>query len=227
MNVLKGKQAVLSVLIDDVYRPIFCAISCYFRFDQEEVLKTTINSGKFRERTTRLIDWEFGLSGLTKIDNTDGQAAFFWFIQESVRGSVQNIRLVFTDDAGNEQTISGNCIIKQGQIDNLVSGFSTATISFPGTGPFSMGPVTGAAPTDLFKKYLETTEGAHVVSHADLAGIVEIFLVLRESGAFDVVTGVPVGTQVRYDSGVGTGSLTFDILFPFEPGEIVYIFGRK
>lgn len=227
MEVLKGKQAVLSVLIDGVYRPVFCAISCYFRYDQEEVLKTTINSGKFRERTTRLIDWEFGLTGLTKIDNTDGQAAFFWLIQESVRGTVQNLRLRFVDDGGNEQTISGNCIVKQGQIDSQVGGFSTVSQTFPGTGAFAMGPVEGAAPTDLFKKYLDTTEGANVVSHADLAGLVEIFLVLRESGAHEEVSGTPVDRQFRYDDNVSDGDLVFPVAFPFGPGEIVYVFGRK
>lgn len=227
MVVLKGKQAVLSVLIDDVYRPVFCAISCYFRYDQEEVLKTSVNSGKFRERTTRLIDWEFGVTGLTKIDNTDGQAAFFWLIQESVRGNAQRLRLRFVDDGGNEQTISGLCIVKQGQIDSVVGGFSTATQVFPGTGPFDLGPVEGAAPTDLFKKYLDTTEAAYVVTDVDLAGLVEIFLVLREAGDFVQVSGVPVGRQFRYDDNVTDGSLTFSNLLTFNAGEIVYLFGRK
>lgn len=227
MNVLTGKQGVLSVLIDGVYRPVFCAMSCYFRYDQEEVLKTSVNSGKFRERTTRLLDWEFGLNGLTKIDNTDGQASFFWLIQESVRGSVQNVRLRFVDDDANEQTISGNVIVKAGQIDSAVGGFSSATQTFPGTGPFSIGAVGGAAPTDLFKKYLSTTEGANVVTDNDLAGLVEIFLVLREDGSYDPTTGTPVDRQYKYTDNISNGSIAFASSLPFNAGEIVYVFGRK
>lgn len=227
MNVLTGKQGVLSVLIDGVYRPVFCAMSCYFRYDQEEVLKTSVNSGKFRERTTRLIDWEFGCTGLSKIDNTDGQASFFWLIQESVRSTVQTVRLRFVDDGGNEQTISGNVIIRGGQIESLVGGFTTATQVFPGTGTFSLGPVGGAAPTDLFKKYLSTTEGAYVVTDTDLAGLVEIFLVLREEGSYDPTTGTPAERQYKYQDNVSDGSLTFSSSQPFNPGELVYVFGRK
>lgn len=227
MQVLKGKQALLSVLIDGVYRPVFCAISCYFRYDFEEVLKTSVNSGRFRERTTRLCDWEFGVTGLTKIDNTDGQAAFFWLIQAGVRGTTQALKMVFTDDEGNTQTISGNCVIKQGQLDSLVGGFSTAQQVFPGTGPFAMGPVGGFASSDLYKLYLDTTAGAWEVSHADLEDAIEIMLVLREDGQYAEVTGTPVGRQFRYTSSVGSGKLTFPVSLPFNPGEIVYVQYRK
>lgn len=227
MNVLKGKQAVLSVSIDEVWTPVFCGVSASFRYDYEEVLKTSVNSGRFRERTTRLCDWEFNISGLTKIDNSDGQAAFFWLIQESVRGTVQLLRLRFVDDNGNEQIISGNCIVKQGQLDALVGGFANVSQKFPGTGQFSMGAVAGATPTDLYKLYLETTEGAYEVSDADLGAVVEIMLVEREEGGFTETSGTPSGRQFKYTDLTSSGKLTFDSTKPFNAGEVVYVLYRK
>lgn len=227
MNVLKGKQAVLSVSIDSVWTPVFCATSCSFRYDYEEVLKTSVNSGRFRERTTRLCDWEFAITGLTKIDNSDGQAAFFWLLQESVRGTTQLLRLRFVDDAGTEHIISGNCIVKQGQIDNVVGGFSTATQVFPGTGEFSQGSISGGVASDLYKLYLEPTEGAFEVSHADLGEALEIMLVLREEGGFKETSGTPAGREFKYTDLTSSGKLTFDTTKTFNPGEIVYVQYRK
>lgn len=227
MTVLNGRQAELSLRIDGVFYPLLCAMSCSFQYDHEEVLLTSRNSGKWRERKTRICDWGFSLTGLTKVDNTDGQVSFFYLLTEAVRGTSQYMRLKFTDADGNVKNIYGYVLIKQGQIEAAISGFSTASQFFPGTGAFSTDAVAGYSPDDLFKLYLDTTPGAYEVSHADLGGATEIMLVEREDAFYKEVTGTPVGRRVKFTDNTTSGTLTFDSTLPFNPGEIVYVGFKK
>lgn len=227
MNVLKGRQGVLSVRIDGVFYPLLCAMEVAFQFDHEEVLKTDRNAGKFRKRMTRLCDWGFSLSGLTKIDDSDGQMSFFYMATQAVRGTEQYMRLRFTDDAGTIQNIYGYVLIKQGQLASVVGGFSTATFYFPGTGDYDLDNVAGFAPTDLYKLYLTTTPGAFEVSDADLDTATEIMQVRREDGVYTETSGTPAGRQFKFTNLVGSGKITFDSTIVFNPGEIVYVLYKK
>lgn len=227
MKVLKGKQGVLAIRIDGVFQDVLCAVEVSFQFDHEEILKTSRNSGKFIERETRLCDWGINLTGLTKIDNTDGQVAFFWLLQQSVRGTAQYVRLRYTDDDSNVRNITGYVLIKQGQLASVVGGFSMASVFFPGTGAYDPDNVEGYTPSDLYKIYLATTPGAYEVSDAALDDALEIMLVLREDGGYKEVSGAPSGKQFKYTDQVGSGKITFDSTMVFNPGEIVYVQYRK
>lgn len=228
MNVLTGRQAVIDIKIDGVFRPVFCAIDVVLQYDHEEILKTSRNSGQFVERETRLCDWGVSVTGLTKIDNSDGQASFFWLLQQGVRGTEQEIRVRYTDEDSNQQDFSGRVLVKQGQLASAISGFSTATQFFPGTGAFSLLDNGGGfAPEELYKLYLDTTPDAYEVSHADLGGATEIMLVEREDAFYKEVSGTPSGRQVKFTDNTTSGTLRFDTSLPFNPGEIVYVEYKK
>lgn len=227
MKVILGKNAVLSVDIDNVFVPALCAIDSSFQFDHEEVLITSRNSGKFRERETRLCDWGFSLSGLTKVDNSDGNLAFFYLLQAAVIGAKKRMRLRFTDPDGNVVDITGYALVKQGSITSNVSGFSTATVNFPGTGAFTTAAVADPEPVDLYKKYLTTTPGEFIVGHADLADAVEIMQVIREDGDYEPTTGTPSGRKFKYYTSVGVGYVEFDAALTFNLGEVVYVLYKK
>lgn len=218
---LKGKQAVLYIWKDDTWVPVLCGISCSLQVDVEEILKTTRTSGRYTERTGRLIDWGINITGLTKVDNVDGQIGFFWLINNA--GTTQAIRLRYTDDDANVVNVYGNILIKQSQLESLVGGFSTATHYFPGTGAYSTDASTGSALPVLYKLYINATEGAFAVSHADLGGATEIMLVLREDGGYTEVSGTPVGRQFKYTDLTTSGTITFDSTLIFNPGEVVYV----
>ncbi|MGQ0739543.1 MAG: hypothetical protein ACT4OJ_10820 [Bacteroidota bacterium] len=227
MNVIKGKQAILSVYLDSTWSPVLCAVGVKFYFDHEEIMISSRNSGKHAERMTRMMSWGFEVSGLTKADDTDGQKSFFWLAQASVRGSTQRMRIRFTDDDGNSQDVYGDVLIRQGAIDSVVGGFSVASHVFPGTGEPTIGVTIPGTPTNIFKLYLDTTEGAFEVSHANLGGLIDIKLVEREDGGYKEVVGVPNGRQFQYTDNITSGKLTFDSTIPFNAGEIVYIMYEK
>lgn len=228
MKVLTGKQGVVSIRIDGVFVPVFCATDFSYQYDHEEILTTSRNSGTSVDRETRLHDWSITVSGLTKVDNSDGQISFFWLLTQSIRGTKQTIRIRYTDADGNVKNITGTVLIKQGQIASAVSGFSVASQTFPGCGEPEFDELPGIAPTDLFKLYLSTTPGAFEVSDNDLGGATEIMLVGREDGmGFKEVAGTPIGRQFRFTDSTTYGTITFDSSLVFNPGEIVYIQYKK
>lgn len=226
MNVLKGRQAVLSVRIDETFYPVLCAISVAFLFDHEDILKTTVNSGKYRERTTRLMDMSVQLTGLTKISNDDGQLGWFWLLQYA--GTLQYARIRYTDDAGTIVNVYVWILIKQGQLESVVGGFSTASLNFPVSGGYSTDADPGITLPELYKLYLNLAEGAYEVSHADLGGATEIMLVMREDGAYKEVSGTPAGRGFKFTDLTTEGKITFDSTLPGNPPyEIVYVEFKK
>lgn len=230
MRIITGRDAKFYIKVGLEFKLIMCATDVVFSFDHEEILKTSRNSGKFRERTTRLCDWGVSLSGLTKANDNDGQQSFFWLLQQSVRGTTQLMIIRYIDKDGNQRNISGDIVIKSGQLASAVASFSTATLNFPGTGAYTVDFDTEMAPTGLYKLYLDTTPGQWTVSSSDLQGAAEIMLVGRDGAAgFKEVTGVtlPVGKQFKFtDDGID-GTLIFDSTIPFNPGEIVYCEYKK
>jgi hypothetical protein len=225
MNVLKGRQAVLSIRIDGTYYPVLCAIAVTFEFEHEEILKTTVNSGKYRERTTRLMDMTVQLTGLTKINNSDGQAGWFWLLQYA--GTTQQARIRYADDDNTIVNVYADVVIRRGELQSLVGGFSTASLVLPVSGGYSTDAEPGFSLPELYKLYLATAEGAFEVSDPELGGATEIMLVLREDGGYKEVTGVPVGREFKFTDLTSIGKITFDSSLPFNAGEIVYVQFKK
>jgi hypothetical protein len=217
MRVLLGRNAMLGIKIGDDYKDVLCAMEVSLQFDHEEILTTTRTCGKNRERETRLFDWGVSVTGLSKINNTDGQISFFWLAQQSIRGSKQSMRIRYTDHDSNQNDLFGDVLIKQGQFQSVVGGFSVATHFFPGTGELSAGTVGGTTPTNLYVKYLSVVEGGWEVSDTDLGGVAKIMLVLREDGGYKEVTGTPVGRQFKYTDNTTDGKLTFYSAFHLMP----------
>ena len=226
MKVLDGKAGVFSIRIDNTFYRVFCATRVRFQFDHEEVLITSRES-TMRERQTRLCDWGVQLDGLTKINNNDGDLSFNWLLQQGVRGQKVFMRLRYTDAAGTQHDISGNVLVKQGALDGVAGGFSTASMFFPGTGAFNMGAIAAVANNGLFKLYLNTTSGAFEVSHADLGGATEIMQVVREDGLYEETIAAPVNRKFKFTDLTTSGKITFDSSLVFNPGEIVYIEFKK
>lgn len=224
MKVLTGRNALVSIYIDTTWYPCLCATRCRFYFNHEEILISSRNSGKYVERMSRFMNWGFDLSGLTKIDDTDGQKGFFYFAQASVRGQAVRMRTRYTDADGNYKDVYGDVLVMDGELDSQVGGFSMANLRLPGTGEPSIGSVGTGTPINEFWLYLDTTEGAFEVSHADLGGATAISLVARDGRVFTEITvGTPSGMQFKFTDLGSSGKLTFSSTLPFNAGEVVYV----
>lgn len=202
MQPIHGNNILVSIQIDEEFIPVLCAVSMTFNCSQEIVLATTIDSGKWRKKKLRnLSDWNVSVTGLTKIDNTDGQVSFFWLLQENIRGTEQTIQMMYDDEDGNIQVLEGTVLIPSLSLDGNVNSFADASITFEGSGSFTIeqpvSDVQSALCDDWDSDTFDLAEGETSVSGA-FAGK-EIIEVDREGTQYDHTTGTPGNREYSYN----------------------------
>jgi tail tube protein len=214
MEPIHGKDALLSIKVGVDYLPALCATDFSYRVAQDVVLATAPGSGFWRQRRRRGIsEWTVDLSGITKIDNTDGQASWFYMVQESVRGTIVEIQLLYEDTLGNSVTIEGSAIIPDMILTASVQGFVEGTINFQGTGEPTMSttpPVPESGVCAVQESIVLTlAEGATSVTSALLTtDNAQVLWVTRSGfGLIPIPSGTPLNDQfvVNY----ATGAVTF------------------
>lgn len=210
MQPIHGNNVLVSIQIDAEFIPVLCGIDMTFTCSQEIVLATTIDSGKWRKKKLRgLSDWNVSVSGLTKIDNTDGQVSFFWLLQENVRGTEQVIQMMFEDEDGNVQVLEGNVLIPDLSFNGNVNSFADVNVTFEGSGGFTIEQPVSDVVSDVCDDWTSDTfdlaEGETSLTGA-FAGK-EIIEVDREGIQFDYTSGTPGNREYSY-SGV---NINFEI----------------
>lgn len=132
-----GNNAVLQVNISGTYLNIGCAVSCMFEFENELIAKTDVNAGLFRKKRVRMSDSRMGVQGLTTLVD-DTSYSPFYFLQEGVRRTEQDLRILFTDEGGIQKQVQGSYLIKSIQLTGKADDFSEYDIEFEGTGSISL-----------------------------------------------------------------------------------------
>lgn len=208
MEPIHGKDILLSIKIGPDFIPVLCAIDMTFTCTQEVILATTVDTGIWRRKRLRnLSEWSVQVSGLTKIDNSDGQAGFFYLLQENIRGSEQTIQIMFEDADGNTQVLEGVVLIPQLSINGNVGSFADVNVSFEGTGPVEIGTVESSVDSDLCDD-LDTD--VWVLGEGDVAvngngqegksfASKEILEVDREGTLYHYTSGTPGNLEYAYD----------------------------
>lgn len=225
MSVVHGKNTVLEVFSVDTWYPVLCGTDLSFTSTMEMVESTGPNSVLFRERKARLQDWNASVSGLTTLENGTS-VSFFYMLQQSVRRTLQQIRLSFQDDEGSYKRITGNALIETMGISGPYSDFSNATISFLGSGAYEIDAISAPSTPIEYADYWTTVagnsyiNGTSAVHTYDLTGKT-VLLVFRSGVEHTLVTTTPSGRQCKFTS--GTGRIDFDTSIPFESGETVTV----
>lgn len=216
-------DTVVSMLVDGVYYPIFCATGMSLNISQDTVLATTVDSARV-PRLRGLYNWEISVSGLTKVAN-DGQISWFYLAQQSIRGVEQTIKFDAYDKDGNIQTISGQMIIPALGFASSAGNFATADVTFVGAGNLSMEIVPPPVPPDCMIEdtlYINTTEGEFSLDFSELeVDGAEILWVVRTTDTHYPTAFSPGNLQYRWVP--GTSTVEFDPLNPFNPGEFVSV----
>lgn len=231
MEPIHGKDILLSLKIGNEFYPALCGVDMTFSCFQGVVLATSVDTGNFRRKRLRgLSEWNVSTSGLTKIDNTDGQVSFFYLLQENIRGSEQMIQIMFTDDAGNIQVLEGVVIIPNLSINGNVNSFADANVLFDGSGAFeiteAVSDVESDICDDLFSDTWIMAEGATSISGlgqegGSFAGK-EILEVDVEGTQYDYSSTTPGNREYGYD---GT-NISFEIAAP-EFGQKVFVLWKQ
>ena len=225
MKNIYGNDVILSLKVAGIYYPILCATDMEFRVKQDVVLATSANTGIARKKRLRgLYEWTVTTSGLTKVNNNDGQISFFYILQESVRGTEQEIKIEFDDEDGNEQVVTGTVIIPDLGITAPATDFSSSDITFEGTGEFDMNTIEPPFDSDCEQStiYIDCVAGEFSV-HSDLleaAGVV-ILSVARSGQVHFETTGTPGALEFKSD--LPNGDIYFDSTNVFNDGEWVSV----
>lgn len=236
MEPIHGTDILLSMKIGASFIPVLCAIDMTYTCSQEVVLATSASTGKWRQKRLRgLSEWSVSLTGLTKIDNTDGQVSFFYLLQENIRGSEQLIQIMFEDADGNTQILEGTVIIPELSINGNVSSFADVSVLFEGTGAVEIteavsggGGESGESDLcdDLFSDTWVMAEGESSISGAGQEGRSfaghEILEVDVEGMQYDYKSGTPGNREFGYD---GT-NISFEIPAP-EGGQKVFVMWKQ
>lgn len=208
MEPIHGKDTLLSIKIDAEFYPVLCAVDMTFSCSQETILATTVDTGIWRRKRLRnLSEWNVSISGLTKIDNTDGQVSFFYLLQQNIRGSEQIIQIMFTDADGNIQVLEGTVIIPSLSINANVNSFDDANIVFEGAGEVTIQEAVSDVESDICDELLSDTwtmaEGENSISGVGEGGKSfagkEILEVDVEGTQYDYSATTPGNREYSYN----------------------------
>lgn len=208
MEAVFGNNVIVEMFVTDDYYPVLCATDCEFRRTPEIIEKTTTTSGLFKEFAIRREEWEISVSGLTKIEN-DTSLSFFYMLQSSVRRQLQDIRITFEDNDGNNKQIQGDMLIGEESISASAIDFANGSIFFKGSGEFSITAVSDPPPgtVDIFSDYWIPSNGNNYVDgnsvvYSYLLGAGDELLEVDVEGTqFDIITsGSPGNRQCKLNT---------------------------
>lgn len=223
MQPILGKDCLLSLQVDGVYYPVLCATDISVSTREEIVLATSATSGGWRRKRIRgLGEWGIQLTGLSKVDNSDGQVSIFYLMQN--QKSAFLIMVLYEDDAGNTASVSGTVVIPEISLSAPVGDFISGVLTMEGDGEMFLdvnidNPVPGDGVCEVqetLEKMLAENTSSLTVTEITVANA-EVLWVTREgNGLREITTGTPVGRQYRIN--YSTGVITLDPNLPGAPG---------
>lgn len=227
-TVIKGKNAVFSMLVSGSYYPVFCCKSFELVQEQVPIEVTSVNSGSDTE-------WEAGMStanvecsGVATVDNTGGQISVTYLQQQAVRRVLQDWRITLTADNATVLVYSFSGIILRTGVGKQSGVYLGSNVSVRVSGALQPDVIIPPpVPEDEFVLYLGVVADENSVSDAALLSAT-ILQVQREGTGHTEVGGTPTpgGREFNYTVGGGVGTITFDVNQPFNAGEIIYILYR-
>ncbi len=134
MTIIKGSDVL--GMVNDI--PIFCGLDLTFTEDKDTVERSGPFGGPGLWTYSALVKrgWSVEISGLTKINPSDGQEDYFTMISDPFSYGYQTITVFFTDQDGNNISIAGVMFLKNSSITGPAVGFAQASVTFIGTGEY-------------------------------------------------------------------------------------------
>jgi hypothetical protein len=228
MNEILGEDVLLMIFEGGEYVPYICAKEVAIEFIPELVNKTTLSSGRGYEYKVRRVDWKVTISGISSIVGTGHTVFDAVNIDKIFTGS--QIKMEFTDEAGNEHVFTGTVLMENGVITGPQDEFSGFDLSFQGSGLWNATEDTSGTPPpepvsdNVESDWWEMTEGSNIVSGASaikslsLVGVT-VLDVARSGMSYDIVTTAPGNREVKHDSAAGTLEFETDAY----PDETVFV----
>lgn len=210
-----------------------CATSISYTYNNEIIGKTDANAGLFRKKRVRISDFSADISGLVVLYNQSGKiSGAFHFLQEGIRRTEQQIKILFTDSSGVIRSIIANYLVESQQLTGGAEGdFAEFDLHLEGTGDLEVTEVESPPEAECFESfsdYWDLTPGASTFSGTGVGGKTfagqEIIEVVRENSVpLKPVVGTPGDREYSFD---GT-TITTDPGNPYSSGERAFVIWQQ
>lgn len=198
MTPIHGSDCLFSIQVGSDFYPLLCATNFSLTLNQEIVGATNAATGNWRHNRPRnLSDYSLSMSGLTKVNNDDGQISWFYMMRENVRAAAQNYQLLFEDKEGNTLVISGSLLIQTMDLQAAVTDFVNSNINMLGTGAFEQSTVIPTPSTECEEPFADDwvlAEGETTISGPGLGG--------KSFATGDILSVSLEGSELTYSAGV-------------------------
>lgn len=231
-NKVLSKNVVFAMKVDDVFYPIFCAKSCQWPVDQDEIEITSVPSGANREYVPGMSNSTISATGITELNNNNDRISINYLTQQAIRRTIHELRVLQTDNDGNALSATFLGFVINTTLTKEQGTYSGSSVTFRITGAITYSDIIPGPGEPICEVqaplYITGTEGEIMVQASFLkteAGITKTILeVQREGTGFDETTGTPANREFKYTADGSFGYITFNTDNPFNPGgETVYI----
>lgn len=224
-DIVHGEDIVVMQKIDEVFYEIGCATNCQFEFTNEIIAKTSRNSAGFREKKVRISDCKGSVSGLIKSSNANDVLSIFWFLGQGMTRVEATYKFLFTDEDGNDRSITMNAVIESIPLRGPVESFGEFDLNIEGTGGYELDSLDppGSSSDNVDSDSWEISGGLTYIEDVRLENVTIIEVDL-EGRQFEKVTGSPVGRQFKYTASIGgKGRIEFENGLPIDGNEVFVI----
>lgn len=221
-KLIKGKNMIAQVNIDDVWYPVFCAKTVEFTNEQDEIETTSINSGISREYIPGMNNATMTVTGVAQMIN-DTKVGVVYLLQESIRRTMLDMRIYMTDEEGTIRQLTFDAFVKSLSMTRERATYAQSSATFRISGPIGIStPIAPPTPPSCEVQdtiYEDLAEGATSVQNDDLIQgddeTIKIISVSRSGGTYYQTTGTPGSEEFFYNE--TTGTISFDPLNPGNP----------
>lgn len=221
MQTINGKDVLLAIHNGTDYIPYLCSTDCSISIKPELIPVTTLGNGRGTKRRVRRIEWSVSFSGISAtVSDTEAMFVFDFANPANIIQEIQ-IRLSFTDGAGNSKSFYGYVLTESIEISGGADDFSSFEHGLVGNGMYSIVTEILSTPAlgDADSILIDATDTTTIITSATLVGKT-LLGVSRAGRWYAVITsGTPAATEVKFNS--ATGSLTFSD--PFAIGEQTFV----
>lgn len=210
--IVKGQDIILFIYDDGMWKPVVCGRDCSFDTNAEDIETSITGSGVWRTFEYKALTWTCSFDGLILLDGTNELSLQDLRAYQYSRQKVL-IRYQREDDASNVYTDEGYALISSISDTGNYADVGTFSISLKGTGPLtSVITPTPVDPSGKVSRFEYTAVGGQTeFSDSSLISKDILDVVVDGVGRSNIIlSGTPVGQEVRYWSALGK------LEFPFE-----------
>lgn len=221
-NYVLAKDAVLYMYKDGDYRRFACVFGLTLSMDTEAIETTAPGDGAWRDyESSNANGFTLHIDLITVLQDAIDDLWFTWeTLLQQIRSAKQDLKLVWTDKAGNTKYAAFQGVIIHTGFDGTTGDFEFSDIAIQGAGKFDIQGLLNTTQQKVRRKeWITTGSEPNVVQDNDLIGRQMKYVNWEANDKYTFITvGTPNEMQVLFNS--ATGSLTFKNNFGI--GDFIY-----